>query len=368
MPDKSAAFAALSERDLEPAPLARAWTLPARLYTDPRLFDLELEAVFAGSWQLAGESQSLASPGDYRVDAIVGAPVILVRGKDRVLRAFYNVCRHRAGPVAAGSGNCKMLRCRYHGWVYQLDGRLHTAPEIGDVEDFDAADFALSSLALEQAGPLVFVARRANARLGTHTLNEVFGEISRRIGRLDFSGLTFFRRDTYDIACNWKVYVDNYLEGYHLPLVHPELSKILDYRGYATETFDGYSLQTSDIETPTAAYAAGDAFYYFLFPNIMLNILPGRLQTNVVIPLGPDRCRVIFDYYYEDAASDEARSRIEEDIRFGDLVQAQDINICEQVQQGLASGVYDRGRLSASREQGVHHFQEMLKAALRGHA
>ncbi len=355
----------LSERDLEPAPLARAWTLPALAYTDPTVFSLEREAVFAAGWQLAGGSRSLAKPGDFRVEEIAGAPIILVRGRDHELRAFYNVCRHRAGPVAAGAGNCKVLRCRYHGWVYHLDGRLHSAPEIGDIEAFDPADFGLRPLAVAQIGPLIFVAQEHAQRPGSLSLEDVFGKIKARIGDLDFLQLGYYGRDTYDIACNWKVYVDNYLEGYHLPHVHPELTKILDYRDYATEVFPGYSLQFSDIETPTAAYAAGAAYYYFLFPNIMLNILPGRLQTNVVLPLAPDRCRVIFDHYYAEVQGEAAEARIAEDLRFGDLVQRQDIDICEQVQQGLASGVYERGRFSVKREQGVHHFQEMLKASYR---
>ncbi|MBT8131393.1 MAG: aromatic ring-hydroxylating dioxygenase subunit alpha, partial [Gammaproteobacteria bacterium] len=170
---------------------------------------------------------------------------------------------------------------------------------------------------------------------------------------------------SYRINCNWKVYIDNFLEGYHIPQVHPELAEVLDYRDYQTETFDGYSLQHSKIETATAAYNVGEAFYYFIFPNIMLNILPGRMQTNLVIPLGPTQCQVDFDYYYTDVSSADALNQIEEDLRFGDLVQQQDGVICEQVQCGLASGSYHRGRLSVAREAGVHHFQQCLRQAFR---
>ncbi len=356
-----------SRASLAAVPLEKAWTIPAAWYTDPAVLELEHEAVFSQSWQLVGSARSLARPGDYRVEDIARAPVLLVRGKDDKRRAFYNVCRHRAGPVAAGQGNCKLLRCRYHGWVYQLDGRLHTAPEIGEIDDFDPADHGLVALEFKEVAGLAFVARKAGAQIGGLPIDDVFAEMATRVDTLDFGKLNFFRRCSYDMRCNWKVYVDNYLEGYHLPHVHPELTNILDYGDYKTETYNGYSLQFSEIETPTDAYGAGRAFYYFIFPNIMLNILPDRLQTNVVLPLAADRCRVIFDYYYPDIESAQAQTRIEEDIRFGDLVQEQDIAICEQVQQGLASGVYERGRLSVRREAGVHHFQELLKAAYRCH-
>lgn len=353
----------LNSADLKALPLERASTIPATWYTDRAVHDFEQREVFARNWQLAGEGISLAQPGDFRVEDIAGGGIVLLRDKHGVLRAFHNVCRHRAGPVAAGKGNCKILRCRYHGWVYRLDGTLHTAPEIGDVENFDPADFGLVPLTVSAETCLLFAARTNAARIGSATLAEVFGRIRKRVGQFNFDKLNFYRRDTYDMSCNWKAYVDNYLEGYHLPQVHPELNKILDYQEYTTEVFDGYSLQHSDIAQPTGAYDPGQAFYYFIFPNIMLNMLPGRMQTNVVLPLGPDRCRVVFDYYYDDVASEAARKKIEEDISFGDLVQKQDIDICEQVQKGLASGVYERGRLSVKRELGVHHFQNMLRAA-----
>ncbi len=355
----------IQPRDVESVPLERASTIPARWYTDAAVQEWELSELFSHGWQLSGSGSALKNAGDFRVDDIPGTSVLLVRGKDSQLRAFHNVCRHRAGPVAAGAGNCRLLRCRYHGWTYRLDGSLHSAPELGAAEDFDPSDFGLVPLAVTEVGPLALVAPAADANLAGREPAKLFEEIRARIGGLDIDKLQFYRRVSYAMFCNWKVYVDNYLEGYHLPQVHPELTKILDYQDYSTELHHGYSLQYSEIQNPTEAYDAGDAYYYFLFPNIMLNILPGRMQTNVVIPQGPDRCQVIFDYYYGDVTSDAAKTKIEEDISFGDLVQRQDMSICEQVQKGLQSGVYDRGRLSVRREQGVHHFHEMLRAALR---
>ena len=173
--------------------------------------------------------------------------------------------------------------------------------------------------------------------------------------------MRFTRRDVFDVACNWKVYIDNFLEGYHLPIVHPGLAKVLDYRAYDTELFAWYSLQHSPLRGNDGTYGDGQAFYYFVYPNIMLNVMPGRLQSNRILPLGPDACRVEFDYYY--AQDPEAQARIARDQDFSDEIQHEDIAICEAVQKGLASGFYDAGRLSPKRESGVWHFHEHLRAA-----
>jgi choline monooxygenase len=170
------------------------------------------------------------------------------------------------------------------------------------------------------------------------------------------------------VACNWKVYVDNYLEGYHVPHIHPGLNSVLDYRSYVTETAEWYSFQFSPLDSGDDLYGSGEALYYFLYPNAMLNILPGRLQTNRVLPLGVDRCRVEFDFYYAPAATPEALARRAKDIAFSDEVQDEDVTICEDVQRGLASGSYEAGRLNPLRENAVHHFHELLRRAYRGQA
>jgi choline monooxygenase len=171
---------------------------------------------------------------------------------------------------------------------------------------------------------------------------------------------------TYDIACNWKVYVDNYLEGYHVRRVHPALAGLLDDRRYRTELGTWHSLQSSPLDETQGPYGEpgqdNEALYYWLWPNTMLNVLPGRLQTNRVIPVDAQRCRVEFDYYYPVGADPRAASR---DREFSDQAQAEDGAICEAVQRGLASGSYDRGRLHPTREAGVLHFHELLRSAYR---
>ena len=194
---------------------------------------------------------------------------------------------------------------------------------------------------------------------------EMFSAIGKRIAPHRLGTKLFAEHVEYDVRCNWKVYVDNYLEGYHLPFVHPELCNLLDYQQYVTETFDQYSLQFSPFTGKDNVYTGGqgEAFYYFIFPNFMLNILPGRLQTNIVLPVSHDRCKVLFDYYYDDAASPAAKKLIRDDLDYSDKVQKEDIEICELVQRGLESRAYDKGRFSVEMEQGVYHFQCLLKQA-----
>ena len=341
-----------------PLSLDRARALPARYYAGEAMLAMERIAVFQRSWQLVAHQGQLAEPGDHVVEQVGGVPVLVVRGQDGVLRAFPNVCRHRAGPLALCNGKgARALHCKYHGWTYTLDGQLRSAPEMQGAADFDVADIRLPPLRVQAWQGLVFVALHEDAP----PFEEVYAGIAERIAPIDLATMRFHRRDSYDIACNWKVYVDNFLEGYHLPHVHPGLSKVLDYRAYDTELFPWHSLQHSPLRNSGDIYGDGDAFYYFVYPNVMLNIMPGRLQTNRILPLGPDRCRVEFDYYYaQDAA---ALARIANDQAFSDEVQDEDIRICEAVQRGLASGFYDAGRLCPKRESGVWHFHNLLRKA-----
>lgn len=343
---------------LAPQPPATARALHAALYTEEKAAYAERKCIFAQSWQLLAHAGELTGVGDHVVDAIGGVPVVLVRGEDGTLRGFHNVCRHRAGPVATCNGRgARALRCKYHGWTYRLDGRLRSAPEMDDAEAFDVADVRLPAVAVGEWRGLVFAALG-----GAPPLEEVLDGMDERIGERGMASWRFERRVGYEIACNWKTYVDNFLEGYHLPHIHPELNRLLDYRSYRTETARWHSLQWSPLESEQGPYGAGDALYYFVWPNTMLNILPGRLQTNRVIPLATGRCRVDFDYYYPDGTP---AARREQDIAFSDAVQREDIAICEAVQTRLASGSYGAGRLNPKREAGVHHFHELVRRALR---
>ena len=342
--------------------LANASALAAHHYVGTAAEALDRRAVFGRSWQLAAHAAQLSGVGDHVVTEVAGVPLVIVRGDDGELRALHNVCRHRAGPLALCDGRgAKRLRCRYHGWTYALNGRLQSAPEMDAARNFDVGAVHLPEARVAQWRDLVFVA------LGdAPPLAALFDGIDARVGAGAFHGYAFQRRVGYDIACDWKVYVDNYLEGYHVPHIHPELNRMLDYRSYVTEVALWHSLQWSPLESASELYGKGEALYYWIWPNTMLNILPDRLQTNRVLPLPGNRCRVEFDFYYP--ADLDAVGRWERDLVFSDAVQKEDVEICEHVQRGLASGSYVAGRLNPKRESGVHHFHELLRAAYRGAA
>jgi choline monooxygenase len=350
--------------DLTSQPAAQASALPAACYVDPGVRALDRRAIFDRAWHLVAHVCQLREPGDHVVADLAGLPVLAVRGADGAIRVLHNVCRHRAGPIADCDGRgAKALRCRYHGWTYGLDGVLKSAPEMSTAEGFDVASVRLPQLQVRVWQGLVFAAGGAAPHFDT-----LVAGMAERIGTdRGLEDYGHHQRVGYDIACHWKVYVDNFLEGYHLPHVHPALNRMLDYRSYLTELSAWHSLQWSPLESTDALYGSGDALYYWLWPNTMLNLLPGRLQTNRVLPLGVDRCRVEFDFYYPCDDGSAARAKRDADRDFSDAVQREDLDICEAVQRGLASGSYVPGRLNPRRESGVHHFHEMVRAAYRKH-
>jgi len=366
----------LNEEFLKTIPIERSETIPSTWYTDPRFHEVDKESIFASTWQNVGHLGQVKNTGDVLVATVAQNPVLVVRGKDGVLRAFYNVCKHRGGPLAAKDCQVKVLQCQYHGWTYLLDGSLRGVPEFDRVELFDKKDYGLVPIHVGVWEGMVFVTLSEQLE----PLNSIFEGITERISPRKLSTKKFCRRINYEVNCNWKVYVDNYLEGYHLPYVHPELCNLLDYQNYVIETFKYYSLQYSPFTGKDNLYTGGsgaasaplhtkmeaergEAFYYFVFPNFMMNILPGRVQTNIIVPLAHDRTLTIFDYYYDDIDSSQARKMIEDDIAYSDRIQKEDIEICEHVQRGLASKAYHRGRFSVKCEQGVYHFQQLLKEA-----
>jgi choline monooxygenase len=357
----------IDPNDLIIHPLERSETIPSSWYTDPAIFDIERDTVFGSSWQFVGLSNRLEHPGS-RVLAQIGIePIIIVRGKDQLIRAFYNVCRHRGGPLATEDGCANMLHCQYHGWTYTLDGMLRGVPDFDRVELFDKKDFGLVPIEIKEHHGLLFVAHNTP----TLPLSSLLEGATERITNVDLSTLKFYTRVVYQVKCNWKIYVDNYLEGYHVPIVHPELMRIYDFNAYITETREHYSFQQSPLAESELLYSKNlkpgmsrEALYYWIWPNLMLNLLPGRLQTNLVRPVTADSCEVIFDYYYDDSLSEHSQQLINDDLAFSDMVQKQDIDICEHVQRGVSSRSYDRGRFSTKRENAVHHFQSLLKRSL----
>lgn len=350
--------------------LTRAATLPARWYTAPEFLDLERERLFARTWQMVGHTADVTRPGDFFCCELLGEPLVVTRGEDGGLRGFYNVCRHRAGVVAAGKGNRRTLQCQYHGWTYRLDGALLRTPEFEGVADFDPGCFGLKPVRVEAWGPYVFVALDAQAA----PLAAYLGEILTETARLPVAAMRRVERRVYEVKCNWKVYIDNYLEGYHIPVAHPGLYRELDYERYRVETRRFHSRQHSPLRPVTgegvnrrfAPIRADDqVLYYWVFPNFMLNLYPDNLQANLILPLGPDRTATIFEWFYLEHADGATWENLHQSIAFSDQVQQEDIEICEAVQRGLGSRAYTQGRFSVKRENGVHHFHALVNEFLR---
>jgi choline monooxygenase len=357
------------------APLAEASTIPGRWYTDLRLAALERRAVFGRSWQACARVDQVGQPGQYVTAEIAGEPIVVVRGDDGVLRAFFNVCRHHAAAVmTAPAGQVRQLRCPYHGWTYGLDGALKGVPEFAGVCNFDRAGQGLVPVAVGVWEKLVFVNVAAHLDPGpTPSLADWLGAMAAQVAPLDLGSLTFVERRVFTLACNWKVFVDNYLDGgYHVPHLHRDLGSILDHHRYTIETYKRHCLQSSPIdpaggEAITASVRQGQAHYFWLYPNLMLNWYQGYLDTNLVLPLAVDRTQVIFDFYFQDAsAAATLRNRRSMDV--SERIQDEDHAICESVQRGLGSRAYQAGRLSVRREAGEHLFHQLLAADLRAAA
>jgi choline monooxygenase len=349
--------------------ISRALSLPSRFYIDSSILALEKERVFRGTWQVVGHRDQLAKTGDFFTAELLGEPLLLTRGMNGELRGFYNVCRHRAGPPAQGCGSRRLFRCGYHGWTYGLDGRLIHAPEFDNVQEFDREHFGLIPVRAEEWFNLIFV----NLDPVAEPLLKSLGELPQQAEKFDFRNMKLSERRIYDMKCNWKTYVDNYLEGYHLPSVHPGLNRELDYNAYTVAPYERHVQQSSPIRGAQAGDATERRYqqagadlttdYFWIFPNWMLNCYPDHVSLNIVLPLEPDRCLAIFEWYLPEHSlgSKAAQDAVE----FSDQIQIEDAAICEVVQKNLHSQSYERGRYSVGQESGVHAFHRMYAEWMR---
>jgi phenylpropionate dioxygenase-like ring-hydroxylating dioxygenase large terminal subunit len=351
------------------APLEDASTIPGDWYVDPRVADLEARTVFSNSWQMVGRVDQVEKPGQFVTASVAGEPIVVVRGTDGILRGFYNVCRHHAAAVVTEPcGQAAILHCPYHGWNYGLDGSLKGMPEFDGVKNFDRQNNGLVPVKANIWEKFVFV----NLGPDSTSLADFLGGLVKKTAPLGLSQLNYFDRRVYDIACNWKVFVDNYLDGgYHVPHLHKGLSSVLDYKEYTIENEDRYCLQSSPMvagkeDAATSHTRKGDrAWYFWQYPNLMINCYAGYMDTNLVLPLDVDHCRVIFDFYFSDV-SKAAQEYNRQSVEVSDRVQGEDLGICEAVQRGLKSRAYGAGRLSVRREAGEHLFHRLLAADLKG--
>jgi choline monooxygenase len=357
------------------APLEEALTIPASWYTDQTLYNLELQTVFVNSWQLAGRVDQVQEPGQYVTSEIAGEPIVVVRGNDGVLRGFFNACRHHAAAVMTEpEGKANQLRCPYHGWTYSLSGELKGTPDFSGVCNFDRAANGLLPVQTDVWEDWVFVSLEGAEKTTTNDsgLEDFLGaDLIKQIRPLGLENLYWMERRHYEFDCNWKVFVDNYLDGgYHVPYLHKGLDSVLDYSNYTIEYGRRFCLQSSPIvsdgaEPETGAVRKGDrALYYWIYPNFMINVYDGVMDTNLVVPLSVKKTEVIFDFYFPDV-SESARPRNRASIEVGQRIQDEDVSICRSVQRGLNSRAYNAGRLSVRREAGEHLFHRLLYADLK---
>ena len=349
-------------------PLATASTPPSSWYNDPRIFELEQQRVLPQAWQFIGRAEQVRNPGQYLTSNIADEPIVVIRGSDSVLRGFFNVCRHHAATVITQcAGRAENLRCPYHGWTYDLEGKLIFTPDFAGVKDFDRSANGLVPVQTAEWQNWVFIKLES----GKPNLTDYVGaDLIERLEPLNLEQYSWFERRSYFLNCNWKVFVDNYLDGgYHVPHIHSGLSSVLDKSKYRIETGERFCLQSSPIasekdDAGTAAVRKGErANYLWIYPNFMINLYDEVMDTNLVIPRGIDKTEVIFDYYFADVSA-SAREQNLASIAVSEQIQSEDVAICESVQRGLNSRAYDNGRLSVRREAGEHLFHRLLHADL----
>jgi choline monooxygenase len=346
--------------------IAHASTLPAQVYRDPAIHARIVEQVFARSWQLVADLGQVKAPGQTLpltlLEGSLDEPILLTRDAADRLHCLSNVCTHRGMLVCEAGGVEGALRCRYHGRRFGLDGRFLSMPEFEGVAGFPSSADDLPRLPLERWGPFLFTGIDPAA-----PFDRVTAPLAERLRGLPLEacGLDATRSRDYLVKANWALYCDNYLEGFHIPYIHAALSGALDYGSYRTELFETGNLQVGVasgdedvIDLPPDSPDAGTrvaAYYFWLFPNLMVNVYPWGLSLNVVKPLAVDRTRVTFLSYVWDPA------RLDAGAGAGlDRVEREDEVVVEAVQRGVRSRLYARGRYSVVRESGVHHFHRLL--------
>ena len=351
------------------AELADASTIPASWYVDPRVLTLEHRTTFSRAWLYAGRVDQVKEPGQFvSTEMPSGDPIVVVRGSDGVLRGFFNVCRHHAAAVVtAPEGSAQVFRCPYHGWTYSLEGALKGTPDFAGVCHFDRSATGLVPVDAAVWQQWVFVKLERDGP----SLDEFLGaDLVAHTAGLGLDALHWVAQKRYVLECNWKVFVDNYLDGgYHVPYLHKNLNSVLDYSEYTIDCGTRHCVQSSPLvsdgaEPRTGEVRQGDrALYYWIYPNFMINTYGAAMDTNLVIPRGLEQTEVVFDFYFSDV-SEGARAKNLASIDVSHQIQEEDEDICRSVQRGLRSRAYTAGRLSVRREAGEHLFHRLLHADL----
>ncbi|HEY2741360.1 MAG TPA: aromatic ring-hydroxylating dioxygenase subunit alpha [Gaiellaceae bacterium] len=337
-------------------------TLPFSWYTDPEILRQEEERILRPAWQYVGHTGQLARPG-YFATRVGRTPVVVTRDRDGVLRSFVNVCRHRGHVVVSGDGSRETLQCPYHAWTYGLDGSLRKAPRSEEEPDFPQDELGLVPVAVDTWGPFVF----ANACADPEPLEQALGSLPAQVAELglDVDSLVHHSRWEAEVAANWKIVSENFLECYHCQVAHPGFSELIDVspEAYVLSTDGRLSTQHGPPRTSTSGDELPRAQFHFLWPNLGINIFPGRPNFSIgpFVPLTPERTYRFLDYFF---GRDVEAEWIDDLIAFDNQVGQEDLGLVEGVQRGVASGAVERGVLMSHSEQLIAHFQALTSAAL----
>ena len=354
----------------------KSFTIPARYYLDADILAQEKEEIFYRSWWYAGHHSRLAEPGCYLTADVCGQNIIVIRDRDGELKAYYNVCQHRGHELLFGSGRVRTITCPYHAWSYGFDGELKAARNCEKVAGFDKCQFALKPVQVEVFCGLVFVNLDLDAAPLAQQAAGLEKEIRAYCPRVD--EVTFAQRDEYDVACNWKVMVDNFLECYHCHPAHKDFVSLVDMDSYKVTTHEIYSSHVSNAakSTDNNAYhfEKGEVDFgyagWFLWPNLTIWIYPGEpnISTLQMIPAGAGRTIEYQDWYLPNPEPTQQQRDAMDYQR--EVLQPEDVGLCESVFRGLQSKGYNQGRFivdaerSELSEHGVHHFQQLYVEAM----
>jgi len=329
--------------------------LEPRYYVDPAIYSDERQSIFRRAWQMLGPAQRLAQAHDYLAVDVAGWKLFALRGADGVLRAFHNVCRHRgARLLAEGAGRCQTLRCPYHHWVYDHDGGLRHAPWFGDDPGFLRGDWPLTPAHVSEWRGLVFIAIDPAV-----SLLEQLGDLPEEVAAYPLESYAGVEQQRFEMRSNWKTYTDNFVEGYHIPGIHPSFLKVIDFHGFETVARNGLVRMTSP-QKDGSIYAGK---WLWMWPNWTLSTFPGGMNTSRINPTGVESTDILYDFYFTDTSTDaDAVRRRTIDTTCG--IVREDFGICETTQRNYSSGGYTSGPLSPRHEQSVAYFQQRVKAAL----
>jgi phenylpropionate dioxygenase-like ring-hydroxylating dioxygenase large terminal subunit len=344
------------------ATVAGARTLPYAWYADPTVPVLEQESIFARSWQYAARLDQVSEPGQPATAWAGSLPVVLARGRDDGLRGFVNVCRHRGHLLCESDARRETIQCPYHAWTYDLDGALRNAPRADREPGFDRSALGLAPVAVDTWGPFVFV----NPDVGAEPLADALGDLPELLAAdgVDVDALRFHARaESDDLACNWKLCVENYLECYHCAVAHPSLTRALDVSPDAYG-LRAHGLLASQFGPPRAGglYADGEVArgqFHLLFPGTVVNVMPGRQNLSIgpVVPRGATRTHRFLDYF---VGSEVDEAWLADYLALDDQVGAEDRALVESVQRGISSGAFEAGTLLPESEQLIAWFQSLV--------